>query len=67
MLNFVLNMDENWVNVTSLIIPFERGCDSGFKLWMQTEWADFTGWISFLPSNLTEEINPNPKVLTTNN
>ena len=27
--------------------------------------ADFTDWIPFLPSNLMEEIRPNPKALST--
>ena len=29
--------------------------------------TDFTDWISFQPSNLQEEISPNPQTLSTNN
>ena len=31
----------------------------------KTDQAHFTDWISFLQSNLMEEIGPNPELLTT--
>ena len=51
---------------TSFIIPLEIGWDAGFKLGTQTEQADFTNWMTFLPSNLQEEISPNPEALSVN-
>ena len=38
----------------------------GFKFWMDIEQADFTDWMSFLSSNLIEEISPNPEALSAN-
>ena len=32
----------------------------------KTDQAHFTDWMSFLQSNLMEEIGPNPELLTTN-
>ena len=50
----------------SFIIPLKIGWDTGFKLCTQTEQADFTNWMTFLPSNLQEEISPNPEALNVN-
>ena len=33
---------------------------------MNIEQADFTDWMSFLSSNLIEEISPNPEALSAN-
>ena len=49
----VLNVRFRFVSLT---IPFGRGQDTEFKFWMQTELVNFTDWLSFLTSNLTEEI-----------
>ena len=38
----------------------------GFKLQMQIFLANFTDWISFLPSKLIEEIIPDPETLSEN-
>ena len=54
------------VRFISFIIPLERGLDEGFKLCIQIDQADFTYWISFLPSNLVVDISCNPKALGTN-
>ena len=37
-----------------------RALTSAYK----TDQADFTDWISFVPSNLTEEISPNKEAST---
>ena len=42
------------------MIPLERVYYADFKLWMQIDQVDCTDWMSFLPSNLMEEISPNP-------
>ena len=39
----------------SVIIPFGRGLDGSFKLWIQT---DQTDWIWLYTSNFIEETNP---------
>ena len=39
---------------------------SGFNFEWKTGQADFIDWMSFLPSNLMEEINPTPTALRTN-
>ena len=44
---------------TSFIIPLEKGLDASFKVWMKIDPADFTEWMSFLPSNPVKEINRN--------
>lgn len=43
------------VRFASFIIPLKQ--DTGFKLWIQIDRADFTGWMYFLSSNLTEEMS----------
>ena len=43
-----------------LLSPQRKVGYAGFKLWIQIDQTDFTGWMSFLPSNIIEEINPNP-------
>ena len=58
-----LNPHSIYVRFTSFIITLERGQDTGFKLCTPIDQAVFTDWISFRPSNLTEEINPNPEYL----
>ena len=37
-----------------------RELDAESKLRKRIEQVDFTSWISFLPSDLKEEISPNP-------
>ena len=41
----------------SFIISLERRQDIGFELWIKIEHTDFTDWMSFLTSNIIEEIN----------
>ena len=59
MLNFILNMHENWVNIrfTSLINPLERVYNVCFKLVIQIDQADFTSWMSVLPSALIQRFS----------
>ena len=52
------------IGSTSFIIPLERSLDEGFKLYIEIDQADFMDWINLLPSNLMEEINPNPEALS---
>ena len=51
---------------TSFIIPLESEKDAGLKLWIHSDQAGFTYWMSFLSPNLMEEISPNPEALSTN-
>ena len=52
-----------WWYACSYFVPYYSPRDGVgwelFKLWIQIDWADLTGWMFYLPSNLIEEIIPN--------
>ena len=47
-----------------LLFPSKRGRTRVLSSECKTDQADFPDWMSFLPSNLMEEINPIPEALT---
>ena len=49
----------------SLLFPTIRGRMWALSSERKTDQAHFTDWISFLQSNLMEEIGPHPKLLRT--
>ena len=64
-ISYLLNMHQNWVIfgfalcISGFIYPL-RELYAESKLRKRIEQVDFTAWISFLPSDLKEEISPNP-------
>ena len=48
-----------------LFISLERGFDASFNRLIPIDQA-VTDWISFLPSNLIQEISPDPEALSKN-
>ena len=50
----------------SLLLPTIRGRTWALSSECKTDQAHFTDWMSFLQSNLMEEIGPNPEHLSTN-
>ena len=55
-----------FVCFTSFIIPYRGGRKLALISVWKTDQADFTDWISFLPSNLMEEISSNTEALNVN-
>ena len=54
------------VRFTSFIISLERGRTRALSSACKINQADFIDYMSFLPSNLMQEINPNTEALSTN-
>ena len=54
------------VHFTSFIIPCRGGWMRTLSSARKTDQANFTDWMSILPSNLTEEISPNTEALRAN-
>ena len=53
------------IQITSFTTPLKSGYDVDFELWIQNIQFDFTAWMYFQPSNLIEEITPNPEAYLT--
>ena len=49
--------------ITPLPTPLDRGQVAGFKLGIHIDETDFTDWMSFLPSNIMEEISSQGRYL----
>lgn len=47
-----------------LLFPFRGGKTRALNSECKADQDNFTDWMSFLPSNLVEEITPNPKALS---
>ena len=62
------NPNSVYAYLTSFIFPYLRGKESDFTSFAcKINQANFTDWLAFhLPSNLMEEINPNPEALCEN-
>ena len=54
------------VRLTSFIVPYRRGRTQALTSACKTDQADFTYWMSFVPSNLMEEISSNTEALRVN-
>ena len=54
------------VHFTSFTLPLWRDRTWGSSSECNIDQTDFTYWMSFLPSNLREEISPNPEALCAN-
>ena len=65
-LNFAKFLRAPFLQNTSgrLLLPLEEGTTQASM--QHFDRADFTDWMSFLPSKLTEEISPNPELLSPN-
>ena len=50
----------------SLLFPTIKGRTWALSSECKTDQAHFTDWMFFLQSNLMEEIDPNPKLLSRN-
>ena len=55
-----------YVRSTFLIISLYKGRMRALSSECRGEGADFTNWMTFLPSDLVEEISPNPEALSGN-
>ena len=54
-----MNPFSSLTSFLSYVIPYESWYNIDFKFQIPNKEADFTGWMSFLSSYLTEEISPN--------
>ena len=54
-----MNPFSSLTSFLSYVIPYESWYNIDFKFQIPNNEADFTGWMSFLSSYLTEEISPN--------
>ena len=50
-----------------VLFPYKGGGMWDLSSACETDWADFTDWMFFLSSNLTEEVRPNTVAITANN
>ena len=52
--------------LSPLLFPFRGGRPGALSSAYKADCADFTDWMSLLPSNIMEEISPNKEVLNAN-